>query len=462
MSDLWVPTKGQLARWAMFKRTPNDWAMRNVLGRPEGTIVGTTGRQVGKTDEASDYIDRQMNADSKPTDKKPEDPPFVGVVGPTFEKALISVERYIKAITLAFGAETYNLNQQRHELIITDPIAGKVNAKLKWMSAEEPMNVIGHTLSAYLIDEAQGVPDNVHTLFMPTMDVRDASGLIFGTPDSILDQTWFQGLWDAGQDPLDHNVHSFSVASWEAPWMNMDRIIENKKTMSPVDFDRLYGGRWVTNFGLVFPPESYRDSLIAEPPEWDGTRRVHMAVDLAITNDFNVVMWGDPLTRTMLGYERWNFLNPIETYDKILDIHDRLGRPKTWVDATGMGQIPARELAGHLGRSKVVPVSWNAGMNSDDNKMNAVRALAGDLQHRRTMFPASWTDARRELGSFIYQRTNAGKITAGARTNAHDDIVMTMVMLNKSFGSAKSGSGRRQNYLSGGSDIEIAMAANGY
>ena len=450
-------TRQQLYRWALYGRTPNEWAAggtenfpeANVIGRPEHYIVGTTGRQVGKTDELSDAIDRAMNADPSPNDKRPDLPPQVGILAPDYTKAEMSVFRYVDNLTRVFGANSYHINQNKHELVIIDPLAGKMNATLKWLSSEDVFGVVGHTFSWFGIDEAQAVPDAVFDKFEPTQAVRDARGLIFGTPDTVIDQTWFQGLWDAGQDPLDTHVHSFTIASWEAPWANLENILRAKQRMSTNEFDRLYGGKWVESAGLVFT--GYETALLQKAPSIDPDRRYVMAVDLAIQNDFNVVMIGDPLTRTAVHYERWNLTDPLTTYDRILDIHGRFGRPKVWVDATGMGRIPARELGGHLGTGMVVPVEWSSGSNARYNKMDAIRGLAGDLQHRKTMVPDEWDDLKREMKSFVYGRSPTGKLTAGARANAHDDLVMTLALLNLAF-RAKGGSSSTfgHNYLSNG------------
>jgi len=442
-------TAGQLRRWALFNRTPNEWAAEHVIGRPERFIVGTTGRQVGKTDELADRIDAAMNAGPNENDNKPDNPPNVGILAPTYEKAELSVFRYVENLTRVFGPDAYTINQNKHVLTIKDPLAGRVGASLHWLSAEDPFNVVGPTFSWFGIDEAQAIPDAVFFKFMPTQDVRDAHGFIVGTPDVQLDQTWFQGLWDAGQDPLDTETHSFTIASWEAPWMNIERILAAKKSMPVNEFRRLYGGEWVAEAGLVFT--GYESAMLSEIPTWDGERRLVMSVDLAIQNDFNVVMLGDPMTRTAVHYERWNLTDPLVTYDRILDIHERFGKPKVWIDATGMGRIPARELSGHLGSGRVIPIEWSGALGAEDNKMDAVRGLAGDLQHRKTMFPAAWEDLRREMKSFVYGRTPAGRLTAAARANAHDDIVMTLVGLNKAFNATRSSGPRRSlNYLSGG------------
>ncbi|MCR4341822.1 MAG: hypothetical protein NUW01_18255, partial [Gemmatimonadaceae bacterium] len=449
-------TRQQKVRWSLFGRTPNEWAAggpnfpeAHVIGRTERFIVGTTGRQTGKTDELSDGIDRAMTVTSSDTDRRPDLPPEVGILGANYEKAELSVFRYIENLTRVFGKGAYHLNSNKHELTIIDPFAGKLNAKLKWMSAEEAFNVVGNTFSWVGVDESQAIGDAVWERFLPTLDVRDAHCLIFGTPDTVIDQTWFQGLWEAGQDPLDQHVHSFTVASWEAPWMNIDRILFAKEHMASNEFRRLYGGEWIEDAGLVFT--GYESALLARQPEYDPARRYVMAVDLAIHNDFNVVMVGDPITRTAIYRERWNKMDPLATFDRIIQIHSRFGRPRTWVDATGLGAVAARDLGSHLGPGMIVPVEWSSGASARYNKMDAIQSLAGDLQHRKLMFPNDWDDLKREMKSFVYGRSPTGRQTAAARTNAHDDLVMSLALLNLGFRSRSgvSSSGFSGNYLTG-------------
>ena len=235
----------QRARWAVGHRTPNDWALEHLWGRSERFITGTTGRQVGKSEEAADLIHTAMNAAPRPNDNKPETPPDVGLLAANYTKAEIVVSRYIEMLTKVYGADSFHANMNDHVLTIVDDAAGRPGAKLTWMSAEEILNVIGNTFTFLLVDEAQMVPDVIWDKIRPTLDVRDARCAIFGTPDVTINQTWFQGKWQAGQDPLDTQNHSFTIASWEAPWMSWESILEAKKGMSDREFRRLYGGEWV-------------------------------------------------------------------------------------------------------------------------------------------------------------------------------------------------------------------------
>ena len=415
--------------------------MTHVLLRPEQFIIGTTGRQVGKTEEIADFIDTAMCAEPDPLDRTGSLVPAVAVLGPTYEKAELSVKRYIDRLTRTFGQDSYHLNQNKHELTITDPAAGKVGAMLKWISGDDAYNVVGFSFSAFAVDEAQAIPDDVWFKFIPVGGARHASGLIFGTPDITTYQTWFQGLWLRGQDPLDTNYYSFSIRSDEAPWMSTESIIDAKHQLPESVFRRLYGGEWVEEQGLVFT--GIETALLHGEPTIPEGRRLVMAVDLAVTEDFNVVMVGDPATKTALFRERWNKTDPLVTCDRIIELWERFGKPKTVVDESGMG---GKAMVAVL-RSRGMRVQGVTFTHA--NKSEMLHQLVSDIQHRKIMFPA-WDDLLREFRSFVYGRSPSGKVTAGAIVGSHDDLVMTLVMLNHAFhtnmGSAKL---ERYNYLTG-------------
>lgn len=387
--------------------------------RQERFVIGTTGRQVGKSVTAGLEIDSGMN---EPVNEF--GPPFVGVLGSTYDKAEISVGAYIETLTRVFGRGSFRANMNKHELVILDATAGTLGAKLKWLSAEDAYGVVGHTFSKLIVDEAQAIPDEVFFKIRPTLDVRNARMLIFGTPDVTQAQSWFEGLWLRGQDSLDTDYYSFSIASWETPWMTPETILDAKKTMPENEFKRLYGGEWVKDAGAVFPnPET---AVIDNVPSYDPNLRYIMAVDFALHEDFNVVLVGDLATRTVIFKDRWNKTEPVQTYERIASIWERFGRPAAYVDASGLGGLAMASELKTRGL-RIRPITFTA-----SNKMTLVHQLAADIQHRRIQFPR-WDDLLKEFRAFVYDRSPSGKLAAGAAAGYHDDIIMAMVLLNEGF-----------------------------
>lgn len=430
-------TAGQLRRWTALGYSPNKWSFNEVHSRTERFIVGTTGRQVGKTRTAAMEIDSGMN---EPISQF--GPPWVGVLGSSYDKAELSINLYIENLARVFGSNSYRVNQNKHELTILDASAGTVGARLKWLSADDPYGVVGYTFSKLIVDEAQAVPDDVFFKIRPTIDVRDARLIVFGTPDITQAQSWFEGIWLRGQDIIDTAYHSYSVASWETPWMHPETILDAKATMPENEFLRLYGGKWINDAGRICPDPGI--AVIADVPLFDPRKRYIASLDLSIYDDFNVLLVGESGTRTVIYKDRWNNTDPTITYDRVAADLEKFGNPLLFTDATspaGMAMSVGLRDRG----LRVRPVEFNP-----QNKLDLIHKLASDIQHRNIMYP-NWDDLMQEFRAFIYGRTPSGRLTAGAAAGFHDDIVMSLTLLNEGFRqrSAHTYGGETQmNYMS--------------
>lgn len=429
-----------LRRWKalVFKGqpgyVPNKWALEHVHTREERFVCGSTGRQVGKSSTATIEIDTAMN---QPADEF--GPPWVGVLATDFKHAKILIDNYVTMLTETFGPDSYRMNQNDHELVILDQLAGTQGARLTWLSAENEYGVVGPTFSFILIDEAQGVSDRVYMKFIPTGAVRKAKVRVFGTPDITAEQTWFQGMWFRGQDPQEKNYHSYTVASWDTGWMDMEQILQDKRQMTENEFRRLYGGEWVNEDGQFFT--NWEQSMLDAEPAFDPFRRYVMSVDLAVEDDYNYVIIGDVSTKTCVHRERWNNTEPIDTYERIYGIWLKYGRPRTIADYTGLGIPMVKELQQR--GIPVIPFTWNV-----QTKMPTLGQLSADLQHRRIMFPRSWDDMQRELKGFIRKKTPSGLMTASAASGFYDDGIMSLALLNELFRrSGSGGSSKQRNYM---------------
>ncbi len=435
-----------LRRWSILKfryqqgYKPNGWASKHVHGRTERFVTGTTGRQVGKSTAGAIEIDEGMTA---PVSTDPDDnsyglPPSVVVLAADYAKADLIVGPYIEMLTETFGRDSYRVNQNKHELSILDPLAGTVGASLKWLSAEEEYGVVGGTYSKAIVDEAQAISDKVWFKFIPTCSIRKAPVRIFGTPDTTTDQTWFQGIFLRGQDDLEADYHSYSVASWETTWMDMEVVLQAKDNMTENEFRRLYGGEWVSEDGMFFT--AFTPAFLESEPDFDPLQRHGMSIDFAVENDYNVVLIGNLATKTVIYKERWNKTEPIDTYERIFGLWIRYGRPKVIADASGLGKPMVDELT-HRGMP-VIPFTWTAA-----NKMPTLGKLAADLQHRRIMFPKRWDDLQRELRGFLRKRTPSGALTASAASGFTDDIIMSLALLCELMSRSSGGGKKRRNYL---------------
>lgn len=411
-----------LNRWKYFGYTPNEWSLNNVhlCDKQFGAYV--TCRQAGKSVTAAYEIDIQM-------EKERDDlygPPHVGVLSSTYDKAEISVNRYINLIRDKLGPEYIKVNLNKH--VATIPSTG---ARLTWMSGDVPESVMGHTFSALIIDEAQNIPDKVWELVFPTLGVRSAIVRAFGTPDITPEQTWFKALYFMGQDLDEKEFHSFTISAYDNPWMSLEDIRRAKETLPDRTFRQLYLGEWVDLGGSVFPnPE--KAMIDAPPPKYDSRIRYTMACDFAGNADYNVVMIAERASRTVVHLERWNKTDPIITYDRIAQIWEDWGKPNVIADASSFGGSAYIAELRERGVHPIRPVTFTS-----KNKMELVVRLQSSIEHRRIQY-YNFRPLLSELRAFVYKSTPAGRLSAEAASGFHDDCVSTLILLNEGLRSGGS------------------------
>lgn len=431
-------------RWAVMTYKPNQWSVDHVHSRGERFVAITTCRQCGKTETAAMEIDEGM---SRSADEF--GPPIVGILANDYARAKLSVDRYMERLARTFGPKAYVSNTNEHVLKIIDPMAGTLGATLRWMTADSVTSVLGYTFSKLIIDEAQGVSDEVMAKVRPTVSVRGGDIRAFGTPDISAEQSWFKGMWLMGQDDAESDYYSYTLSCYENKWMSAEDIRLAKATLPAREFAMLYEGRWVDDEGGVF---TNIDSALIHALPVINKKNYVMGVDFAIHEDFTVVIVGDPATRTALHIERWNKTDPIDTYERIVDIWEEWGHPTAYVDSTGLGEPMARELQDRGIRTNGIKITAGT-------KLPMVQRLAGDIEHRRIMFPAEWEQMVRELRGYMFHRTKGGTLTANAAAGFHDDCVMALVMLNEGFHrKGRGGFGQQYNYLGGNGIVDRIMA----
>lgn len=383
---------------------------------------------------AAAEIDEGM---SRPVDEF--GPPWVGVLAPTYDKAELSIILYTTWLTEAFGRdkELFSLNQNKHELIIKNPLVGTVGARLKWLSSDDPYSVVGYTFSKLIIDEAQAVPDAVYTKIRPALDVREADIRAFGTPDITPEQSWFRGMWLRGQDSSEENVHSFTLSCYNNRWMSPETIAEAKATIPENEFRRLYLGEWVDEGGSFF---SAVEDAIIEAPAFKPDHRYVMGIDFAIHEDYNVVMIAEAGTRKVIAMERWNKTDPITTYDRIHDLWVKYNRPLITADETGLGEPMVWELRDRGMKVRGIKLT-------SKNKLAMLQKLSSDIEHSRIMYPRISTLIN-ELKGIVYKQTPSGKVTAEAAAGYHDDCVIALMLVNEGLrNSHPNVSTPQRNYL---------------
>ncbi len=403
-------------RWSLLGYQPNRWAYDHVHGKAERFASYVTSRQCGKTYAAALEIDAGM---TEPVDEL-FGPPHVGVLSYDYKRAELSVMRYLGMVKKAFGDDYIKVNMNKHEAFI--PTTG---AHLTWLSADDPDAGIGFTFSFVVIDEGQRVSDAVIDKIWPAFDARMAKIRAFGTPDITPDQTWFRGMYMRGQDPTDVDYYSYTLSWHDNPWMTREAVDRAREVLPEREFRMLYLGEWVDDEGAVF--KYMEPAMLNEVPKYNDKKRHIMSVDLAIRDDFTVVMIGEEATRRVIAMERWNLTEPAITYDRIKTLWLKYGQPNLVADESGMGDAMIPELRERGMRVRGVKITAA-------NKMPMIGRLAGALEHGRIrLYP--YDVVMSELRAFMYKETPGGKLTAAAPARYHDDCVTTLMLLNEGMRS---------------------------
>lgn len=422
-----------IKRWAAIGYKPQPWQVQKLHRRMEQTVTLTTARQVGKTYAAGALIDELL---SKPPDHV--GPPHVAVLGPTYQKARMSVEKYLEFVLPAYGREFALTNLSEHRLWI--PSTG---ARLQWLSADDPKSVVGFTFSDAISDESQDIADIVIGKFSPTLGIRKGRFFNFGTPDITPDQTWFKSNYIRGQDPEFPDVFSATVEAYESEFWTPERILNERMTLSDREFKMLMLGQWTDEEGQVFT--GYAKAVIPGPvdpaPSPEPFVRYVIGLDLAIVDDFTVLIVGEQNTGIARAMYRWSNTDPFEAYERIEEIAVRWNNAQIFADESGIGKAMVAELRRRLGANRVHGITI-----THVNKMELIGRLNADMEHRRLMFP-EWPALIRELKAFLYHATPSGRLTAEAAAGYHDDTVMALVMLNQGFRRGRNAGSTGYNWL---------------
>lgn len=391
--------------WNLFDYKPNEWAYREVHLCEARFAAFCTCRQVGKTFTLSMEI---MDALTQPKDPL-FGPPLVGVLSFDFPHAMISIDRLMESLKRA-GIPIASQNMNEHWLKLDN------GATLRWFSSDDPYAVAGYTYSAFFIDEAQKVPDDVYTKLRPALDVRNAYLRAFGTPDTIPEQSWFEGLYLRGQDELEQNYYSYTVSCIENRWMSLESIREAYEDLTEREFRMLYLGEWVDSDGKVFHvKEEQFDSPMLKKREKNGM--YVMGLDIGTMHDYTVAYIGDAKANKFVDGFRVNGLTYPDIEQRIIDLYRKWGASSVLMEANGPGKPVADAL--RLAGLSVTDMSLTNKLKSE-----VIQNLERQIEHNRVHFLKGDNQLKRELKAYTRKVSPSGNVLYTAPANFFDDTVI--------------------------------------
>lgn len=397
--------------WRLMGYTPNQWALDEVHSSLARFSTYCTCRQCGKSVTLAMLVHEAAT-------KRPDayGAPLVGLMSPDFKHTDMALDKWRARLDRA--GVPYIPNENDHTIRL--PWNG--NAMVVGLSAEQnPYAAAGPTWSAFFVDEAQGVPDDVYHKLRPGLDIRKARLFSFGTPDIIDNQTWFEGLFRRGQMSDQPNYHSFTLPVTRNPWMDEATIEEARwDNITEETFRMLYLGQWVQMANKVFRWEDIDKARRAEQLLGPKPGRAYVAgFDAGAGHDYSVFYIMDAESRDVVFRWRYSRLdyNLIETM--ITEASKAFGVQGVMMENNG----PGRPIRDHL-RAKGVAV-WDIDLGSK-NKGEIIEALVADMQHGRIGLPEGDSQLVAEMKAYLRKPTPSGRMGYSAPETFFDDTVIAL------------------------------------
>lgn len=428
--------------WKALDYQPNLWAIAHVHSSAARFNAFATSRQCGKTTaliydlfdamfEAPREDDQTHFRDEKGKITKPN-PNYVGVISDTYEHAELSVLPFISEMQRLFGDSFFSVNLNKHVLRVP-----KTGAELHWFSAENPRAAQGHTFSRVYIDESQNVIDDFWVNLRPALGARMAKVFAFGTPDPVLESSWFEGLYLNGlqDEEPDPNYYAYSVPCTLNKWLPVEDVKEALHTMSEREFRMKYLGQWVSHDGVVFnDPEACiePDVLITDVKVRGGEVSMplkrpipkgsySMGLDLAKHDDFTVAYVIDTHSKAIVARFRVNHLPYTDIATAVEALYRKFKCRRIRMDTTGLGE----PVADMLRKRDLRVVDYTF---TNKTKERLVSTLAREIEHKRLAIPKEDTQLLRELKAFTRTVSKAGNVMYAAPVNYHDDCVFALAL----------------------------------
>lgn len=341
----------------------------------------------------------------------------MGLVSYDFDHALKVIDPFIALLTDLFGADSFESNKNEHWLRFK-----KTRAELHWLSSESVRSGQGNTFSRVYLDESQNIPDEFWTNLRPALGVRMARVFAFGTPDPVVDSSWFKGLFLRGQDEEQTDYYSYSIPCTLNKWLPFDDIEDAAATLTESEFRKKYLGEWVDDDGTVFP-----NADAAFTGDYSNPVAGHsyvIGLDLAKHEDFTVAYVVDRSVRPKQVVHRYriNHLNYEDVANQVAAIH-RKYHAVVKVDVTGVGDAVADML-------RARQVSLSPYLFSNKEKERLVSHLQRAFQRNEIVVPKQDRQLLRELGAFRRVVSKAGNVQYSAPVGFNDDCVMALGLAN--------------------------------
>jgi hypothetical protein len=335
------------------------------------------------------------------------------IVSPTFPQTDIMWRMVVKLLPKKYIKQTY-LGKLCIEL--------KNGATIWAKSADKYDNLRGEGLDGVVLDEAAMIhPDAWFKVIRPALMDKMGWALFCTTPRG---KNWYYRLYQKGVkggSKYHPSWESFTFSSYDNPFLERSELEEIVQDLSELEFEQEILAIFLSDGGTVFKnlDACTRSNILDEPVP--GTIYV-MGCDLGRHQDFTVITVGNPATKEVVYFERFNKTSWSFIRSRIKAAYKKYYNPPVFLDTTGVGDAVQEDLE----EDGVNIVSYHF---TNDSKKQLVNRLAIAF-HNCNIYMPPIPVLREELESFTYVHTDAGNIKYGAPKGFFDDCVCSLMLCN--------------------------------
>lgn len=310
------------------------------------------------------------------------------------------------------------LDERKIECIQTGSI-------LECRTAENPVALLGATLTGLIIDEAAEITQDVwEQRLEPTLTVKKGWCIMISTP--LTEENWFHQLYIKARSGELTDASAFHFTSYDNPYQDKASLDKIRQRIPDYRFRQQYLAEAQHDSGLVFKQV---DSVVfgeLEPPK-PGRNNYVLGWDPARERDYSVVVVIDRTNGHVVHFDRSTDVGWDTQQEKVLKIAKRYNNAKIIMDATGLGDPLLFSLQSKALRDRVPVYIEPFKISTNKIKVELIENLAIMIQEWSITFP-DIPPLLHELKVFRYYESDAGNTRYDHPKGDHDDCVMALAL----------------------------------
>ena len=285
---------------------------------------------------------------------------------------------------------------------------------LQLKGADEPDSLRGAGPLGVVFDEFAKVKIDAWYVVEPILRANGGWAWFVGTPKG---KNHLYHFYLRGQE-RHIEWSSYLLKASQSGIIAPDQLNESQKTMTQADFNQEWECEFLEGAGQVF--RGVRDICNAQPKEPKTQHTYIMGVDLAKHEDYTVIAVYDRATNAQVYQNRFNTIEWPFQKKRIKAISDHYNKALIAIDATGIGDPIADDLA-RVGLA-VEPIKF-----TEPIKKQLIEKLSIWIEQKKiSLLPIEETI--NEFENFSYEIGETGRRYYGAPHGFNDDIVIAQAL----------------------------------